>query len=69
MHTDLIHTGSGGKVLVDSLITHGVEHVFCVPGESYLDVLNALYDVREQIALRVCRHESGASTWPKPMAS
>lgn len=61
MHTDLIHTGSGGKILVDSLITHGVEQVFCVPGESYLDVLNALYDVREQIALRVCRHESGAS--------
>ncbi|NMM28791.1 MAG: thiamine pyrophosphate-binding protein [Glaciimonas sp.] len=61
MHTDLIHTGSGGKVLVDSLITHGVRQVFCVPGESYLDVLNALYDVREQIALRVCRHESGAS--------
>ncbi|NMM36963.1 MAG: thiamine pyrophosphate-binding protein [Glaciimonas sp.] len=61
MHTDLIHTGSGGKVLVDSLITHGVRQVFCVPGESYLDILNALYDVREQIALRVCRHESGAS--------
>lgn len=61
MHTDPLHTGSGGKILVDSLITHGVEQVFCVPGESYLDVLNALYDVREQIALRVCRHESGAS--------
>ncbi|MEO6354764.1 MAG: thiamine pyrophosphate-binding protein [Burkholderiaceae bacterium] len=61
MHTDPIHTGSGGKILVDSLIVHGVEQVFCVPGESYLDVLNALYDVREQIALRVCRHESGAS--------
>ena len=55
------HTGSGGKVLVDSLLTHGVDHVFCVPGESYLDVLDALYDAREQIALRVCRHESGAS--------
>lgn len=55
------YTGSGGKVLVDSLITHGVDHVFCVPGESYLDVLDALYDAREQIALRVCRHESGAS--------
>ncbi|WP_035627540.1 thiamine pyrophosphate-binding protein [Herminiimonas sp. CN] len=61
MHTDPIHAGSGGKILVDCLVTHGVEHVFCVPGESYLDVLNALYDVREQIALRVCRHESGAS--------
>lgn len=61
MHTDPIHTGSGGKILVDSLIVHGVEQVFCVPGESYLDVLNALYDVRKQIALRVCRHESGAS--------
>lgn len=61
MHTEPTLTGSGGKILVDCLLTHGVEHVFCVPGESYLDVLNALYDVREQIALRVCRHESGAS--------
>ncbi|MFC5473274.1 thiamine pyrophosphate-binding protein [Paraherbaspirillum soli] len=61
MHSDAVITGSGGQILVASLLTHGVNHVFCVPGESYLDVLDALYDVRDQIALRVCRHESGAA--------
>ena len=34
---------------------------FCVPGESYLAVLDALYDVREQIRLIVCRQEGGAA--------
>ena len=29
-------------VLVDQLIVHGVRHAFCVPGESYLAVLDAL---------------------------
>ena len=54
-------SGSGGQILVDCLMTHGVEQVFCVPGESYLNVLDALYDARERIALRVCRHEGGAA--------
>ena len=34
---------------------------FCVPGESYLAVLDALYDVREQMRLIVCRQEGGAA--------
>jgi hypothetical protein len=33
---------SGGEILVDQLLVHGVDTAFCVPGESYLDVLNAL---------------------------
>ena len=33
---------SGGQILVDQLAAQGVEHVFCVPGESYLAVLDAL---------------------------
>lgn len=61
MHSESVVTGSGGQILVASLLTHGVDHVFCVPGESYLDVLDGLYDVRERIAVRVCRHESGAA--------
>jgi acetolactate synthase-1/2/3 large subunit len=51
----------GGKILVDALVTHGVDRVFCVPGESYLAVLDALYDVRAQIELIVCRQEGGAA--------
>ena len=50
---------SGGQVLVDELVTHGVTHAYCVPGESYLPVLDALYDA--PIALTVCRQEGGAA--------
>ncbi len=52
---------SGGKILVDGLRGHGVDLAFCVPGESYLAVLDAMYDVREQLKLIVGRQEGGAS--------
>jgi acetolactate synthase-1/2/3 large subunit len=45
--------------LVDQLMIHGVEHVFCVPGESYLPVLDALYE--RSLATTVFRNEGGAS--------
>ncbi len=50
-----------GKILVDSLLTHGVDTAFCVPGESYLAVLDALHDVQDRISLYVCRQDGGAS--------
>ncbi len=50
---------TGGEILVDQLVVHGVRHIFCVPGESYLAALDAFYD--RDIALTVCRHESGAA--------
>ena len=52
---------SGGQILVDALRLNAVERVFCVPGESYLAVLDALHDAREQIDLVVCRQEGGAA--------
>ena len=52
---------SGGQVLVDQLITQGVRNAFCVPGESYLAVLDALYLKREKISLYVARQDGGAS--------
>src|SRR6266850_3509525 len=52
---------SGGRILVDQLGIHGADTAFCVPGESYLDVLNAFYDVRERMRLIVCRQEGGAA--------
>ncbi|AKJ69754.1 thiamine pyrophosphate protein [Pandoraea thiooxydans] len=52
---------TGARLLVEALVTQGVERVFCVPGESYLAVLDALYDVRERIELVVCRHEAAAA--------
>ena len=52
---------TGGQILVDQLIIHGADLAFCVPGESYLPVLDALYGARERIELITCRHESGAA--------
>ena len=52
---------TGGRVLVDALRVHGVDTVFCVPGESYLAALDALYDARDAIATIACRHEGGAA--------
>src|SRR5258706_13783672 len=52
---------SGGQILVDQLKIHGVDLAFCVPGESYLAVLDALYDARDAIKLITCRMEAGAA--------
>jgi acetolactate synthase I/II/III large subunit len=52
---------TGGQLLVDQLRIHGTDTVFCVPGESFLAVLDALYDVRDEIRLIVCRQEGGAA--------
>src|SRR5215475_1121127 len=51
---------TGGQVLVDQLAIHGVSHVFCVPGESYLAALDAFHD-QDQIRLFACRQEGGAA--------
>ncbi|MDJ1159529.1 thiamine pyrophosphate-binding protein [Chelatococcus sp. SYSU_G07232] len=50
---------TGGQILVDQLLAHGVTHAFCVPGESYLAVLDALHDA--SIDVTVCRQEGGAA--------
>ena len=51
-------TRTAAQVLVDQLRIQGVSRVFCVPGESYLPVLDALYD--SGIEVIVCRNEGGA---------
>jgi len=50
---------NGGKLVVETLEHFGVTRVFCVPGESYLAVLDALYD--SNIDATVCRQEGGAA--------
>lgn len=52
---------TGGQVLVDQLLLHGADCAYCVPGESYLEVLDALYDVRDRFRLINARHEAGAA--------
>jgi len=47
------------KWLIDQLVLHGVRHVFCVPGESYIAALDAMHD--RPIAVTVCRQEGGAA--------
>ena len=47
--------------IVQSLLANGIDHVFCVPGESYLAVLDALADVEDRIRVVACRHEAGAA--------
>jgi len=51
---------SAAKILVDQLKLHGADTAFCVPGESYLALLDALYDANS-IRLVVCRQEGGAA--------
>ena len=50
---------TAAEVLVEQLRIHGVRHVFCVPGESYLAALDAFRD--SDIAVTVCRQEGGAA--------
>jgi acetolactate synthase I/II/III large subunit len=52
-------TRTGARILVDQLVLHGVDTAFCVPGESYIAVLDALRDA--PIRLVVARHEAGAA--------
>ena len=59
MNTTSLTPRTGGQILVQQLITHGVKQLFCVPGESYLAVLDALHDA--SIAVTVCRQEGGAA--------
>ena len=51
---------TGGQILVDQLRIHGVERVFCVPGESYLAALDAFVDAPE-IHVVTARQEGGAA--------
>src|SRR5260370_4604413 len=54
-------------LIVDTLIAHGVDRAFSVPGESFLAPLHALYE-RDEIDLVTCRHERSPSLAPVPDA-
>ncbi len=51
---------SGGQIVVEVMKKEGVKKAFCVPGESYLGVIDALYE-HPEIELISTRHEGGAS--------
>lgn len=50
---------TGARLLVDALVANGVTRAFGVPGESYLDVLDALSDT--EVDFVICRQEGGAA--------
>ena len=52
-------TRTVGRILAESLAAHDVDLIYCVPGESYLGLTDALTEF-PQIRLVVCRHEGGA---------
>jgi len=61
MTASLNRKRTGGQMVVDALRAHDVRRVFCVPGESYLAVLDALHDAGNAITTVACRHEHGAA--------
>jgi hypothetical protein len=48
-----------GEFIVGSLIANGIDRIYCVPGESHLEILNAAYG-RQDFDIIVCRHASDA---------
>lgn len=52
---------NGGQLLVDCLIALGATKSFGIPGESYLAVLDALYDTQGKLDFILCRNEGGAA--------
>lgn len=51
---------SGGHLVVEALQREGVRALFTVPGESFLPVLDGLFDAADAIDVVTTRHESGA---------
>ena len=62
---------TGGALLMDCLIALAVKG-FLVPGESYLAVLDAMYDRKDEFSFMLCRHEGAAymaEAWGKLMGA
>jgi acetolactate synthase-1/2/3 large subunit len=51
---------SCARILVDQWLAQGVNHVFCVPGEAHVPVLDVLLET-PSVRLVVNRHESGST--------
>lgn len=57
---------TAARAIVECMKREGIQKVFCVPGESYLPVLDALYD-EQSIQLISARHEGVPLLWQKDM--
>lgn len=54
-------TRTGGQILIDALLNNGADTIFGVPGESYLEALDAIYERQNKIQFITCRQEGGAA--------
>jgi acetolactate synthase-1/2/3 large subunit len=61
MNSQSLPVRTGAQILVDALKINGARMAFGVPGESFLAVLDALHDVRDEIPFINCRNEGGAA--------
>ncbi len=52
---------TGGQIVVDALKIHGVDTVYCLPGESFLAAIDALAGATDAIRTIVTRHEAAAA--------
>ncbi|MCC6006442.1 MAG: thiamine pyrophosphate-binding protein [Rhodobacteraceae bacterium] len=52
---------TGARLLMDQLLIHGADRAFCVPGESYLALIDAAFSARNRFRLINARHEAGAA--------
>ena len=52
---------TGGQIIVDHLISNGIDRVFSVPGESFLGVMDAIYERGNEIQFVNCRQEGGSA--------
>src|ERR1044072_9531871 len=52
---------SGGDVVVQALIAHGISSIYCLPGIQSDHLFNALFDAGEKISALHTRHEQGAA--------
>jgi acetolactate synthase-1/2/3 large subunit len=64
----MMSTGRVAEAIVERLRAHGTDRVFTVAGESYLDVLDALYDARSAVQVVTCRHEAAAANMAEASA-
>ena len=52
---------NGAQVLVEQLVSEGVDTVFALPGVQIMGIFDALYDARERIRLVQARHEQATT--------
>lgn len=54
-------TMTGGRALVKSLVSHGIDTLFCIPGVQLDHLFNALYEERNAVRVINTRHEQAAA--------